>query len=168
MRFSSNGALLALAVGAVAQTPVPTAVHNSVLMVVASALPKESVSYVLTSPAAFASEMASSFAAGNTPTWYQALPTDVKALLPSLYPVVSSPTPTPSSSLAVDSSVGTVSANPTGANSTNVSEIHMPTLISTSARPSLPVASANTAAYPAAALGAGVGAALGFIGMLVL
>lgn len=137
-------------------------------MVLATALPKESVSYALASSSAFAAEMASSLAAGNPPAWYQALPTDVKSLLPALYPVVASPTPTPSSSKAVYSSVGTVSARPTGANSTTVSGVHMPTLSSTSARPSLPVASTNAAPYPAAALGAGVGAALGFIGMLAL
>jgi hypothetical protein len=136
-------------------------------MVLATALPKESVSYALASSSAFAAEMASSLAAGNPPAWYQALPTDVKSLLPSLYPVVASPTPTPSSSKAAYTPAGTISAYPTGANSTT-SGVHKPTLSSTSARPSLPVASTNAAPYPAAALGAGVGAALGFIGMLAL
>jgi hypothetical protein len=140
-------------------------------MVLATALPKESVSYALASSSAFAEQMASSLAAGNVPAWYQALPSDVKSLLPALYPVaVASPTPTPSSSsmYVPASSVGTVSAQPTGSNSTIVSGIHMPTLSVSSARPSPPQATANAAAYPVAALGATVGAALGFIGMLAL
>jgi hypothetical protein len=139
-------------------------------MVLATALPKESVSYALASSSAFADQMASSLAAGNVPAWYQALPSDVKSLLPALYPVaVASPTPTPSSSMYVPaSSVGTVSAQPTGSNSTSVSGVHMPTLSVSSARPSPPQATANAASYPAAALGATVGAALGFIGMLAL
>jgi hypothetical protein len=142
-------------------------------MVLATALPKESVSYALASSSAFAEQMASSLAAGNVPAWYQALPSDVKSLLPALYPVavaVASPTPTPSSSsmYVPASSVGTVSAQPTGSNSTIVSGVHMPTLSVSSTRPSPPQATANAAAYPAAALGATVGAALGFIGMLAL
>jgi hypothetical protein len=140
-------------------------------MVLATALPKDTVNYALASSSAFAAEMASSLSAGNPPAWYQALPSDVKNILPSLYPVVASPTPTPSSSVALSmpiSSVGTISARPTGINSTSVSDVHMPTLSPTSARPSLPVATANSASYPAAALGAGVGAALGVIGMLAL
>ncbi|KAH4262227.1 hypothetical protein HBH98_175170 [Parastagonospora nodorum] len=178
MRFSCVGALLALAVGAVAQSPVPYTsvpadVQNSVLMVLATALPKESVSYALASSSEFAAQMASSLAAGNPPAWYQALPSDVKSLLPALYPVVHSatPTPTPSSSLAMStpaSSVPTVSAYPTGGNSTSASGVHMPTLSSTASASGPAQATANAASYPGAALGAGIGAALGFIGMLAL
>jgi hypothetical protein len=138
-------------------------------MVLATALPKDTVSYALASSSAFAAEMASSLAAGNPPAWYQALPSDVKNALPSLYPVVASPTPTPSASKAMPTSaVGTISAMPTGANSTSVSGVHMPTLSPNSARPSLPQQSTNAASYPSAALGASIGAALGLIGMLAL
>ncbi|KAH7414191.1 hypothetical protein DE146DRAFT_750354 [Phaeosphaeria sp. MPI-PUGE-AT-0046c] len=167
MRASNVGALFALAVGAVAQAPIPAQVQNSVLMVLATALPKDTVSYALASSSAFAAEMASSLSAGNVPAWYQALPGDVKSLLPQLYPVVASPTPTPSSS-AYHTPVATISAKPTGSNSTIISGIHMPTLSPSSARPSLPVATANAASYPGAALGAGAAAAMGFIGMLAL
>ncbi|KAH8731154.1 hypothetical protein GQ44DRAFT_377662 [Phaeosphaeriaceae sp. PMI808] len=167
MRFSSVGALFALTAGAVAQTSVPPAVQQSVLMVLATALPRDSVSYVLASSSAFASEMASSLSAGNTPAWYQALPSDVKSLLPALYPVVTTPTPTPSSSVAV-SSAGTISARPTGMNSTSLSAVHSPTLSASAARSSAATPTANAAPYPAAAMGAGLGAALGFIGMLAL
>ena len=140
-------------------------------MVLATALPKESVSYALASSSEFAAQMASSLAAGNPPAWYQALPSDVKSLLPALYPIVHSATPTPSSSLAMStpaSSVPTVSAYPTGGNSTSASGVHMPTLSSTASASGPAQATANAASYPGAALGAGVGAALGFIAMLAL
>ncbi|OAK98651.1 hypothetical protein IQ06DRAFT_327209 [Phaeosphaeriaceae sp. SRC1lsM3a] len=166
MRASSVGALFALAVGAAAQTPIPTQVQNSVLMVLATALPKDTVSYALASSSAFAAEMASSLSAGNPPAWYQALPADVKSLLPQLYPVVASPTPAPSS--VHSTPLPSISAKPTGSNSTSISGIHKPTLSPSSARPSLPVATANAATYPGAALGAGAAAAMGFIGMLAL
>jgi hypothetical protein len=139
-------------------------------MVLATALPKESVSYALASQSAFAAQMASSLSAGNPPAWYQALPGDVKSLLPALYPVVASPTPTPSSSssayVPITSSVGTISAQPTGANSTSASGVHMPTLSATRSAPAQ--ATVNAASHPGAAMGAAAGAALGFLGMLVL
>lgn len=76
-------------------------------MVLAQAIPSDSVAYALASSSAFAAEMASSLSAGNTPTWYQALPTDVQSLLPQIYPAAvqvtptPTPTPTPSSSAYV-------------------------------------------------------------------
>jgi hypothetical protein len=142
-------------------------------MVLATALPKDSVSYALASSSAFAANMASSLAAGNTPAWYQALPSDVKSLLPALYPVAASPTPTPtpsssaSSSEAVSTSVyavGTISASPSSKNSTSASSIHMPTLSASATRSGIAQATANAASYPGAALGA----SLGFLGMLAL
>jgi hypothetical protein len=144
-------------------------------MVLATALPKDSVSYALASSSAFAADMASSLAAGNTPAWYQALPSDVKSLLPALYPVAASPTPTPSSSAsssaAVSTSVyavGTISAMPSSKNATSASSIHMPTLSASATRSGIAQATANAASYPGATLGAGLGAALGFLGMLAL
>jgi hypothetical protein len=140
-------------------------------MVLATALPKESASYALASQSAFAAQMASSLSAGNPPAWYQALPADVKSLLPVLYPVVATPTPTPLSSspvVAPASSVGTISAQPTGANSTTSSDVHKPSLSATASHSGPAQATANSASYPGAALGAGIGAALGFLGMLTL
>jgi len=142
-------------------------VANSALMVLATAIPPDQVSYAVASPSEFAAQLASSFQAGNTPAWYQALPSDVKSLLPVMYPasISATPTPTPSSSSMVMTSVGTLS--PSAAhNSTSLSGVHMPTLSATRSAPA--VATANAASYPGAALGAGVGAALGFLGMLAL
>ncbi|KAH7095357.1 hypothetical protein FB567DRAFT_512409 [Paraphoma chrysanthemicola] len=165
MRLRSVCALLALATGAVAQTPIPPEVQNSVLLVLATALPPDQRNYALASQSAFASQMASSLAAGNTPAWYQALPSDVKSLLPALYPASATATPTPSASLSF-SSVASVSASPIGVNSTSITGVRTPTLSATATRSSAAVATTNAAPYPSAALGAGVGAALGVLGML--
>lgn len=147
-------------------------VAHSVLLVLATAIPKESISYVLASSSAFAEQMASSLAAGNTPAWYQALPADVKTLLPAVYPAAASatPTPTPSSSSSLVITSSSVSARPTAVNSTVISTVQSPTLHASSsvARTSAPPVATGAAAYPSAALGAGVGAALGFLGMLAL
>lgn len=173
MKFRTVAALVALAVGASAQTTsIPANVQQSVLLVLATALPTDSVSYALASQSAFAAEMASSLSAGNTPAWYQALPSDVKSLLPIIYAVQTSATPsaTPSITPIISSS----SVVPTAGNSSQVS-IRSPTLSATGSRSASLSASATAAqstgaaaAFPTAAVGAGVGAALGFLGMLAL
>lgn len=147
MKFRTLATLVALAVGASAQTSVPPNVQQSVLLVLATALPTDSVSYALASQSAFASEMASSLSAGNTPAWYQALPSDVKSLLPIIYFVEAAATPsaTPSITPIVSSSSASATPSPSAAQSTGAA-----------------------AAFPTAAVGAGVGAALGFLGMLAL
>ncbi|CAO2650478.1 Nn.00g017700.m01.CDS01 [Neocucurbitaria sp. VM-36] len=178
MKFRTVVALVALAVGASAQTTVPPEVQNSVLMVLATALPSDSVSYALASSSAFAEEMASSLAAGNTPSWYQALPSEVKSLLPVLYPGAAEATPTPSGSVtpsgtpAITSIIDSSSVVPTAANSSTVS-VKSPTLsasgsISATASVSMPESTGGAAAFPNAAIGAGVGAVIGFLGMLAL
>lgn len=106
-------------------------------MELAQAIPSDQVAYAIASSSAFAAEMASSLAAGNTPAWYQALPTDVQSLLPEIYPAMVTPTPTPtpsssayvakSSSVVETSSSAMVTPYPTGSNSTTV----MPTMSAT-------------------------------------
>ncbi|KAH7385703.1 hypothetical protein BKA66DRAFT_72922 [Pyrenochaeta sp. MPI-SDFR-AT-0127] len=146
MKFRTLATLVALAVGASAQTSVPPNVQQSVLLVLATALPTDSVSYALASQSAFASEMASSLSAGNTPAWYQALPSDVKSLLPIIYFVEATATPSATPSITpIVSSSASATPSPSAAQSTGAA-----------------------AAFPTAAVGAGVGAALGFLGMLAL
>ncbi|KAL1792145.1 hypothetical protein ACET3X_009896 [Alternaria dauci] len=180
-------ALGALAMGARAQDAVAPEVQQSVLMVLAQAIPSDSVAYALASSSAFAAEMASSLSAGNTPTWYQALPTDVQSLLPQIYPapVQTTPTPTPtpsssayvakSSSSVVESSSVQLTPYPTAMNSTVVK----PTMSATGgASISVTLAPSGTASstpdspeFEGAAsklsIGAGLGAAL-VLGMLAL
>jgi hypothetical protein len=155
-------------------------------MVLAQAIPSDQVAYALASSSAFAAEMASSLAAGNTPAWYQALPTDVQSLLPQIYPAaMATPTPTPtpsssssayvakSSSVVETSSSAVVTPYPTGSNST----MAQPTMSATgsvtvslspsgSASPA-PETPPFTGAASKLSVGAGLGAAL-VLGLLAL
>ncbi|CAN9151377.1 unnamed protein product [Alternaria sp. RS040] len=178
-------ALGALAMGARAQDAVAPEVQQSVLMVLAQAIPSDSVAYALASSSAFAAEMASSLSAGNTPTWYQALPTDVQSLLPQIYPAAvqatPTPTPTPSSSAyvvksssVVESSSAKITPYPTGMNSTMVKPTMSATggaSISVTLSPSDTASSTPPPPFEGAAsrlsVGAGLGAAL-VLGMLAL
>ncbi|KAG9186675.1 hypothetical protein G6011_09783 [Alternaria panax] len=190
-------ALGALALGARAQYAVAPEVQQSVLMVLAQAIPSDSVAYALASSSAFAAEMASSLSAGNTPAWYQALPTDVQSLLPEIYPaaVQTTPTPTPtptpiptpssssayiakssSSSVIESSSVVKVNLYPTGMNSTTVKATISATggaSVSVTLSPSGTASSTPdsppsfTGAASKLSVGAGLGAAF-LLGMLAL
>jgi len=178
-------ALGALAMGVSAQGVAPE-VQSSVLMEIAQAIPSDQVAYAIASSSAFAAEMASSLAAGNTPAWYQALPTDVQSLLPEIYPAMVTPTPTPtptpsssssayvakSSSVVETSSSAMVTPYPTGSNST----MAMPTMSATgsvtvSLSPS-PSGSASpspeTPPFEGAASKMSVGAGLGAAVMLAM
>ncbi|KAI4924799.1 hypothetical protein J4E85_007916 [Alternaria conjuncta] len=177
-------ALGALAMGVSAQGVAPE-VQSSVLMELAQAIPSDQVAYAIASSSAFAAEMASSLAAGNTPAWYQALPTDVQSLLPEIYPAMVTPTPTPtptpssssssayvakSSSVVETSSSAMVTPYPTGSNST----MAMPTMSATgSVTVSLsPSGSASpspeTPPFEGAASKMSVGAGLGAAVMLAM
>ncbi len=148
-------------------------------MVLAQAIPSESVSYALASSSAFAAEMASSLSAGNTPAWYQALPTDVQSLLPEIYPaaVAATPTPTPSSSSAYGaesssavehSSAAKVTPYPTGSNHTmSATGTGSATLGPSGTSSTTPDSPAFTGAASKLSVGAGLGAAL-VLGMLAL
>ncbi|KAF2264473.1 hypothetical protein CC78DRAFT_580254 [Lojkania enalia] len=141
----------------------------SVLNVLATALPSSVLSEALADPTSFASAVASSIAAGNTPSWILALPTEVQSLLPSLYPVetpastTEAPltTPPPVSS----PSAGTITGPP--GNSTGGSTFNSPTPSATDGAPSSSQ-SGNGAAAPTAVIGAGIAGAIGLLGMLVL
>jgi uncharacterized membrane protein YgcG len=64
--------------------PLTLIPSNSILGVLQTALPSSLVAEAITNSAAVASEIASQFAAGETPTWYSALPTDIQSyLMPS-------------------------------------------------------------------------------------
>jgi len=158
----------------------------SILAILATALPQSLVSVGLTDPAKVGSEIASSFSAGNTPPWYEALPSGVKACLPVLYAEqtadsssVASSTPAPASSSAAVTVVSTVvslsaTVSPSG-NSTVVSTVHSPTLSKTSTvrgASSTGAAATTTstggASFPTAVMGAGIAGALGFLGMLAM
>ncbi|EUC31872.1 hypothetical protein COCCADRAFT_100154 [Bipolaris zeicola 26-R-13] len=186
MRFSTAAvALGALFMGASADVAaVAPEIQTSVLMVLAHAIPSQSISYALASPAAFASEMASCLSASSTPAWYQALPTDVQSLLPQIYPQETptpsptpsstpsstpSPTPTPSSSAVVTpyptaglNSTSAITKPPTSATGT-ISLSLIPTPSATG-----PEGPAFTGAASRLSLSAGLGAFVGLVGVLAL
>ncbi|KAF1970261.1 hypothetical protein BU23DRAFT_570858 [Bimuria novae-zelandiae CBS 107.79] len=118
----------ALASAVAAQLPSIDPAQQSALLALATALPPSILAQAATNQAGFASEIASSIAAGNTPDWYQALPTDVKSALASIYPVQTPAETTPaetstpalssseapsSSAEAVTTSVTVITAAPT-------------------------------------------------------
>ncbi|KAF2869674.1 hypothetical protein BDV95DRAFT_83354 [Massariosphaeria phaeospora] len=168
----------------------------SIINVLATAIPEDVLSVALASPTAFAEQVQSQIAGGSAPSWYQALPTEVKSYLPQLYPV-ETPVETPEASSEAETSVAietlTTSAAPltsilpsvsgaltTGAsrNATVISTVTTATLASTgganSDSPSASSASATgtdapgAAAHPTAFFGAGVAGAVGILGMLAL
>ncbi|KAF2253403.1 hypothetical protein BU26DRAFT_222214 [Trematosphaeria pertusa] len=75
-----------LACTAAASAQLNSDVQASVASVLMTAIPPESLQLALTNSASFSAELASLLSAGNTPQWYQDLPSDVKTLLPQLYP----------------------------------------------------------------------------------
>lgn len=137
-------------------------------MVLATALPSDVRSYAIASGEAFAAEMSSSLAAGNPPGWYASMPADVKSILPQLYPAVNEASTTP----VATSTAVSVSAMPTGVNSTSISLVHTPTLSGDgthhSATGSPAPQSTGAASHAKAAVGAGLAGVAGFVAMLAL
>ncbi|OAG12797.1 uncharacterized protein CC84DRAFT_1171464 [Paraphaeosphaeria sporulosa] len=179
-------AAMAAAVSAQFPTNIDPA-QQSALLALATALPPSVLAAAATNQAGFASEVASSIAAGNTPEWYQALPTDVKSALASIYPVSTSAEATPSETAAPSSSsyeassvaetTAAVTSTPVvvpsgtgassiGTNSTGVTSVNTPTLSGTGSPQ--PTEAPGAASVPSAAIGAGIAGALAFLGMLAL
>lgn len=172
MQFKALAFVAALAMGVSAQEPLPEDVSASVLQVLLTALPPSALSLAATNAPAFQSEMYSSLSAGNIPEWYQALPSDVKTILPQLYPAAA-PTETSAeaTTTATETSTstevaGTISGRPTGG-SNSTTTVNSPTL-STTGGSGAPTQTDNGAAFPSAVLGSGIAGALGVIGMLIL
>ena len=139
-------------------------------MVLATALPTDVRNYAIASESAFAAEMSSSLAAGNTPGWYASMPADVKSILPLLYPVAAEATTTPVVTTTA-SSASSASATPTGANSTSILAVHSATLSANGTRTATgsPIPeSTGAASHAKAVVGAGLAGVAGFLAMLAL
>ncbi|KAF2791627.1 hypothetical protein K505DRAFT_326727 [Melanomma pulvis-pyrius CBS 109.77] len=181
--------LVALSAAAVSAQSDPA--QFSVLSVLRTAIPSESISSALAHPQEFASELASSLSAGNVPSWYQALPSDVKSYLPLLYPASTAAettaysTAVPTSTPVLKSTVSSFSPTITSAavtasissgtvipgNSTVISTVSSATLRSTGgANSESPTTGVSTAGAPrmTAVLGAGVAGVVGLFGMFAL
>lgn len=148
-------------------------------MELATALPSSVLQAAITNQAGFASEIGSSISAGKTPDWYEALPTDVKSVLASVYPMPkeTAASSTDASSAAVATTAYSAAAttpapsgtgaSSIGGNSTTVSTVSKPTLSGTPS-PSAGENVTGAASLPSAALGAGIAAVVGFVGLLAL
>lgn len=133
--------ILAIVAGAQAQTTaLPPDVQTSLAAVLLTALPASDLSSAIADPSGWASAIASSVAAGKTPSWYQALPSDVKSLLPLDYPATTSDSTVPLSTgktVTGDGAAASTSpparASSAPLNSTVISTVSSPTLHKTSA-----------------------------------
>ncbi|KAF2461152.1 hypothetical protein BDY21DRAFT_361141 [Lineolata rhizophorae] len=147
----------------------------SILSVLATALPASLVSEALTNSAAVSSEIASQFAAGDTPSWFAALPTDVQTYLAPVATVTESPPfPAGNSTMggATNSNSAAVTSTATSTTtSTDADESDEPTSSSSSDESEETAASSSStggASLPTAVVGYGVAGAMGVLGMLAL
>ncbi|KAJ4380740.1 hypothetical protein N0V86_004101 [Didymella sp. IMI 355093] len=174
MQLTFLAGVAAVAVGVGAQTAISPEQAQSVMMVLATALPTDVRNYAIASPSAYAAEMSSSLAAGQTPGWYASMPADVKSILPLLYPAAAEATTTPvvsSTAPVVSSTTAAASASsmPIGSNSTSISAVHSATLSGSRTATGSPLPEATGAASHAkAAVGAGLAGVAGFLAMLAL
>ncbi|RMZ69183.1 sas10 utp3 family [Pyrenophora seminiperda CCB06] len=171
---------------------------ESVLLALAKAIPKDQVSLALASPSAFAASVESCISAGTPPAWFTALPTSIITLLPEVYPqetmtsATPTPTPTPSALQTTTSSAvpGSSSAGVSSSSSSSVRLTPYPTagvngssvvgkpsvsatgVLSVTLAPSgtdvAPAIPTFTGAAAKLSIGAGLGAALGLVGMFAL
>lgn len=145
--------------------------ESSVLSVLATALPPSLLAIGVTNAPEVGSIIASAFAAGETPAWYSALPSDVKSYLPILLSEEAA-TATPS----VQASISAIISS--SLNTTTISSVHSASLKATTTAAGSAAGSASSAgashtstggaSYPSAVVGAGVAGALGLLGMLAL
>ncbi|KAF2706654.1 hypothetical protein K504DRAFT_62038 [Pleomassaria siparia CBS 279.74] len=183
--------LTLVALSAVAASAQLDSVALSVLSVLKTAIPAELIASAGADPAAFSAELASSIAAGETPPWYVALPTEVKSYLPLLYPA-----PTPAATTASETPSSTAYTAPISAppsttpapisvtsytvsisgstaipgNSTAIGYVSPATLKPTGgANSDAPITvSTSGASRMTVAIGAGLAGAFGLVGMLAL
>ncbi|KAI9710942.1 MAG: hypothetical protein M1820_002379 [Bogoriella megaspora] len=165
----------------------------SVYNVLKTALPPSLVSLALADPSSASSEIAAEFSGGQTPTWFQNLPSDIKTYIvpqetvaPSITSALSSIVASANSSIssAISSAVSSINATApntttiatTARNSTTTSTTGGSSTLggeSTGAGgASTTAASSSTssagAALPTAVIGGGLFGALSLIGMLAL
>ncbi|KAF4556955.1 Hypothetical protein D9617_1g088370 [Elsinoe fawcettii] len=182
MRFSTVAFVSALSATAMAQSQSIDLV--SVYQVLQTALPSSLVQEALTNSDAVSSQIASQFAAGQTPSWFTALPTDIQSFLiggaaETGTPASNSATATGNSTAAVTSAAGNASASVSqisGSVSSRVSSITGAIASGASSRASGASGSAASgtagssgmAAKPTGIIGGAMLGAAGIIGLLAL
>ncbi|KAK4634366.1 hypothetical protein CLAFUW4_00840 [Fulvia fulva] len=151
----------------------------SVISVLQTALPSSLIQEALTNSAAVASDISAEFAAGSTPAWFTALPTDVQTyLVPSqLYPNATA-TGTLISVGPTNSANATGYGNSTRSSSTSGRSTNTVTATETGEGSEETGASATQgessssssagASMPSAIVGMGLAGAVGLVGVLAL
>ncbi|KAF2746543.1 hypothetical protein M011DRAFT_478147 [Sporormia fimetaria CBS 119925] len=174
MQITASLAILALSSAVVAQLDLQNPdVAISVLNVLATAIPADTISSAMEDPAGFSMELESSISAGQTPSWYQALPSDVKSALPLLYPASTPAATTPPASDATEpptkdssmTALPTISGLPTPTNGTG--DVSSPTLSPSGTESGLPESTGGAATLNGM-VASGVVGAFGILGMLFL
>ncbi|KXT10856.1 hypothetical protein AC579_1954 [Pseudocercospora musae] len=134
----------------------------SVVSVLQTALPSSLIQEALTNSAGVSSELASEFAAGQTPSWFTALPSDVQTYLVPAGAIATA------NATAITSASGAPypSANSTSRSSTTGSSSETGASGTGSSNESS--SSSEAGAMPTAILGAGLAGAVGIVGLLAL
>ncbi|EME89760.1 uncharacterized protein MYCFIDRAFT_210177 [Pseudocercospora fijiensis CIRAD86] len=173
-KFFASAALAAAAfaqVDGTAEQSSQAAELLSVVSVLQTALPSSLIQEALTNSAGVSSELASEFAAGQTPSWFTALPSDVQTYL---VPAIVDATAVTSASGAPHPSANSTSGNTTSiilttrvtsSSSSSSSETGASATGSSSDSSS---SSSEAGAMPTAVLGAGLAGAVGIVGLLAL
>jgi len=187
-----NIAISAFAASALAQQLPTGASLISVISVLQTALPQSLYQEALTNSAAVSSQIASQFLAGETPSWYSALPNDIKTIF---YPSAL-PTALPTTGLMNSSASTTMISNGTIIPSNGTTTMMNGTASTTSTRGRTTVTDAMTTlvgsggssggsqtsaganggssssesdnAAPTAFIGMGLAGAVGLVGLLAL
>ncbi|KAF7189649.1 hypothetical protein HII31_08969 [Pseudocercospora fuligena] len=150
----------------------------SVVSVLQTALPSSLIQEALTNSAGVSSELASEFAAGQTPSWFTALPSDVQTyLVPAGAVATANATAITSASGAPYPSANSTSGNSTTSRSrtlttsaslTSTSGSSSETGASGTGSSSESSSSSEAGAMPTAIIGAGLAGAVGIVGLLAL
>ncbi|KAG8625800.1 hypothetical protein KVT40_006201 [Elsinoe batatas] len=175
MRFSIVALASALSATAYAQSSLDLI---SVYQVLQTALPTSLVQEALTNSDAVSSQIASQFAAGQTPSWFTALPTNIQSFLiggaaETGTPASNSATATGNSSSSATGVAGNASASVTEISGSVSSIIGGPTSAIRSGAPaassrSSSAGSSGMAAKPTGVIGGAMLGAAGIIGLLAL
>ena len=140
--------------------------QQSALLALSTALPPSVLAEAATNAAGFASEIQSSIAAGKTPEWYQALPTDVKSALASIYPVQTSAQTTPTETAAPTSSASATEVETTTTVVTSAPQVSAPSGTGAPESSSTGTTPFEGAASTLTATGAGILAIFGLVAAL--
>jgi len=181
-------AISAFAATAFAQQSTPTEDVVSIFSVLQTALPSSLVAEALTNSDAVSSQIASQFLAGETPSWFQELPSDIQTYIVPVAPVTTGVVDlgngTTTNATIISSMTGNSTGNATAGTTTTRSSNTITTNTASStddsdsssgsggsgsdSSDSASESSESGNAAPTAFIGAGLAGAVGLVGLLAL